>query len=55
MLWVGVASAIEAGTFEAAYLRTPTPAQIAAGAHFFYVMGIVFAIWLSRPGALDGD
>jgi len=30
LLWVGIGSVIEAGTFEAAYPRTPTPAEIAA-------------------------
>ena len=37
---------------EAGYI-TATPAQTAAVAHFFYVAGIVFAIWLSTPGVLD--
>ena len=47
---------VAAGAFiEAGYI-TATPAQTAAGAHFFYrahffyVAGIVFAIWLSTPG-----
>jgi len=54
-LVIALLAAGAGGFIEAGYIPAPSAAQAAAAAHFFYVAGIIFAIFFSRPEAFDGD
>jgi hypothetical protein len=52
-LVIALLAASAGGFIEAGYISAPSAAQAAAAAHFFYVAGIIFAIFFATERPAD--